>query len=204
MLRNNHGFSVVELLAIIIIATTLLFPLVATLANNIEINSRLHLRRSAASIAAGSLYGLDKIDYDDFRTTLDNANANGLYFVEYNQTTCNDTYFHDALGQTLNYFILDDDQALCTKIFDTIWNNLTLDSDHYKVFVYDYYLTQTVIDALVANTTIPIEVRNEIDNITANDATNNELVRMTIWIKYFDDPPQVITFNGLMIRELVE
>lgn len=188
MLRNNKGFSLVELFAVIFIASAIIYPLMTALVGNIEINDRLHLRRSATSIADGALYGIDKLDFTDLYNQVGVANSAGEYYVELNIDNCS-TLFSTA------------DQNLCDQLFATIWNNLSLDAAHYRVFVYDYNLPQSSIDDLYGNALIPLEVRNDIYNLAASSVVNTSLLRVSVWIQYYDDPIGTIMISGLIFDE---
>jgi len=188
MLRNNKGFSLIELFAVIFIASAIIYPLMTALVGNIEINDRLHLRRSATSIADGGLYGIDKLDFSDLYTQVESANSAGQYHVELNIDNC------DTLFST-------EDQNLCIQLFSTIWNNLSLDATEYRVFIYDYNLPQSSIDALYGNATIPFEVRTDINNLTASSVVNPSLLRISVWVKYYDDPVGTIMISGLIFDE---
>ena len=187
MIRNKKGFSLVELLAIIFISSLIVWPLTVTLVNNIQINDRLHYRRSATSIADGTMYGLDKLDFTDLETQVDTANTAGDYYIELNQDNCVN------LASAA-------DEALCDQIFAAIFNNLTLDATLFRVIIYDYNLPQASIDSLVADTSIPQEVRDEINLLTASTDPNPSLLRVTVWVKYFDDPIGVIALSGLLFE----
>jgi len=188
MLRNNKGFSIVELLAIVFISSLIIWPLTTSLVNNIEINARFHDRRSAVSVASGTRYGLDKLDYADLFSKVDTANSAGDYYIELNQNTCS------TLSST-------SDQSLCNQIFATIWNNLELDETEYRVFIYDYNLPQSSIDSLYANTAIPFEVRYDINTITASTSPNSNLLRVTVWIEYSQDPQEESILSGLLFND---
>ncbi len=189
MLRNNKGFSLVELLAIIFISSVIIWPLTVTLVNNIEINDRLHYRRSATSIADGTMYGLDKLDFTDLDAKVDAANTGGTYFIELNSTTCS----------TLD---TEADRTLCTTIFNLIWSNLILTDGEYRVFIYDYNLSSETIAILYGNEAdIPIEVRNEINAIPPSTEANPSLLRVTVWIEYYQDPVSVVILSGVLFDE---
>jgi len=188
MLRNSKGFSLIELFAVIFIASAIIYPLMTALVGNIEINDRLHLRRSATSIADGGLYGIDKLDFADLYTQVGVANSAGQYHVELNIDNCS-SLFSTA------------DQNLCTQLFSTIWNNLSFDATEYRVFIYDYNLPQSSIDGLNGNGLIPLEVRNDINNLTASSDVNLTLLRVSVWIQYYDDPVGTIMISGLIFDE---
>lgn len=188
MLRNNKGFSLIELLAIVVISSIIIWPLTVTLVNNIEINDRLHYRRSAVSIADGTMYGLDKLDFTDLDAKVDTANGAGTYYVELNQDTCS----------TLDTAA---DEALCDEIFSAIWNNLSLDSTEFRVFIYDFNLSSAMIADLYGNPAIPQEVRDEINAITPSIDPNPSLLRVTVWVHYYDDPVGTVLLSGMLFDE---
>jgi len=188
MLRNNKGFSLVELLAIVVISSIIIWPLTTTLVNNIEINNRLHARYSGTSIADNTMYSFDKLDFVDLQDLVNTANGNNDYYIELNSTTCS------TLSSTA-------DQALCTQLFATIWNNISLDETEFRVFIYDYNLRQNEINDLLGNGTLPQEVRNEIGLMTASNDPNPNLLRITVWIEYYQDPVYEIVLSGLLFDD---
>ena len=188
MLKNNKGFSLVELFAMILISTIIIYPLMQGLVDNIQINDRLTHRRSATNIADGSLYTLDKLDFVDLQGLVDTANTNNDYYIELNLDTCS------TLTSTA-------DQALCTTLFNSVWNNLTLTSSQFRIFIYNYNLPQAYIDSLVVNGTIPPDVRAEIGYVTANANSNTTLLRVTIWIEYYQEPTYSLVLSGMIFDE---
>ena len=135
MLKNNKGFSLVELFAMILISTVIIYPLMTSLVKNIEINDRLQQRRSASNIAEGSLYTLDKLDFVDLQGLVEDANLlipPTDYYIELNSGTCG------ILASTA-------DQLVCTELFNSVWNNLTLTSDQFRIFIYNYNLPQAYL-----------------------------------------------------------
>ncbi|MEC9484399.1 MAG: hypothetical protein UMR38_00815 [Candidatus Izemoplasma sp.] len=190
MVKNDKGFSLVELLAIIVITTTIIVPLLSSLVDNIEINYRMHNRRSATSVAQGTLYGIGKLTFSDLESLVNDANTNADYFIELNETNC-------TLLPTQT------DEDFCNQIFAQIWNNLSFDDTTYRAFIYDYNLPQAYIDDLTSpsNTDIPPEVKTEIEEITASTDPNPSLLRVTVWIQYEDDPRGVIILSGLITND---
>lgn len=187
MLRNNKGFSIVELLAIIFISSVIIWPLTMTLVNNIEINDKLHKRRSATSIANGTMYALDKLDFEDLEIEVSGSVD---YYIELNSLECdNATYLTEA------------DIALCTEIFDATFNNLSLDNVHYRVFIYEYSPTTAEKNSLTSDTNIPQEVRDEISLVAADQTAVTTLLRVTVWVWYYEDPIGIIVLSGLLFSE---
>ena len=194
MIKNNKGFSMVELLAMIIITSVIIFPLMHSLVKNVEINERLHLRQSATSIASTSLYGVEKLDYTLLYGLVNAANIADNYYIELNADNCNSL----IAGST--------DEALCVQIFNLVSSNFTAGSDEYRVFIYNFNLPQTYYDELTdpLNTSIPLEVKNEISLLTPSlllNPTPNTLLRVTVWIKYFNEPPYYVVLSGLIFDE---
>ncbi len=188
MLKNNKGFSLIELFAMILITTVIIYPLLQSLISNIQINSRLNDRRSATNIADGTLYTLDVLAFTDLQGLVDTANTNNDYYIELNLDECN-TLSSPA------------DEAVCTQLFNSVWNNLTLTSSEYRVFLYNYNLPQSYIDSLTINANLPIEVRNEIGLIAENTNSNTTLLRVTVWIEYYQDPVYTLILSGLIFDE---
>lgn len=187
MLKNNKGFSLIELFAMILITTVIIYPLLQSLISNIQINSRLNDRRSATNIADGTLYTLDVLTFSDLQSLVDTANTGNDYYIELNLDTC------DILSTV--------DEAVCIQLFNSVWNNLTLTSSEYRVFLYNYNLPQTYIDSLEVNANLPTDVQNEIGLITANVNSNTTLLRVTIWIEYHDDPVYTIILSGMIFDD---
>ncbi|MBN2604500.1 MAG: hypothetical protein JXR62_01595 [Bacilli bacterium] len=190
MLKNNKGFSIVELLAMIMITTIIIYPLMANLVKNVEVNERLHLRQSATSISRTALYGLEKLDYNTLYGFVSAANTAGDYFVELNSVNC--TLF--TAGSI--------DENLCNEIFGVVANNLILDEANFRVFIYNYTLPQTYIDALTDpdNVEIPDQVKSEIPTVASSVVTPSVL-RVTVWIEYYNDPPYYVVLSGLIVDE---
>ncbi|KFZ26456.1 MAG: hypothetical protein KQ78_01397 [Candidatus Izimaplasma bacterium HR2] len=188
MLKNNKGFSLIELFAMILISTVIIYPLMQSLVRNITINSRLNDRRSATNIADGTLYTLDKLNFLDLQSLVDAANTNNDYYIELNLDECN------TLASTA-------DQAVCTQLFNSVWNNLSLTSSEYRVFIYNYNLPQSYIDGLTVNANLPTDVQNEIGLITANANSNTTLLRVTVWIEYYQDPVYTLILSGMIFDE---
>lgn len=185
MLRNNKGFSLVELLAMVFITSVIIVPLMSTYVRNFELNDQQHTRRSALSIAQGTLYGFDKIDYTDLKSLVDTANSGSTYYIELNESTCS------GLAATT-------DQSYCTAIFQSIHNNLTLSATTYRVFIFDYNMPGANVTALQANVTIPQQVRDEIGTLGITTGTNTALLRMVVWIHFENEPNLYVVLSGVL------
>ena len=197
MVKNQRGFSLVELLAIIIITTTIIIPLLSSLVGNIEVNYRFHDRRSAASVADGAINSINKLSFTDLDTFVSDAITNDNdYYIELNSDTCI-TYF-SAPAQA-------DDQALCLQIFNSIWNNLSFDTTTFRVFVYDYNidLTEAALDSYFDGSGLPQRAIDGIKSYAEVGTAQPSLLRVTIWIQYDEEPDDTIILSGLIFDDII-
>ena len=57
-------------------------------------------------------------------------------------------------------------------------------------------------NSLIADVNIPNEVQTYISSITPEDTlTNTTLLRVTIWIQYYEDPVYILIQSGLIFDE---
>jgi hypothetical protein len=188
MKLNKKGYSIIEMFAVIFIASAIIFPMMTTLVSNLEINDRMHNRRSAAAIAQGTLEGFTRLDYYDIESMVVDANNASTYYISFDNTNC--TQLSDT-----------NDQAVCNQLFNTIFNNLQLDSDQFKVYIHNYNINQTMKTALLADPNIPDSVKAEINNLEAVTAANPDLYYIYVWIEYDVDTSSTIVLRGLISNE---
>ena len=188
MKLNNKGYSVVELFAVIVISTIIIFPLITTLVNNMEINDREQKRRAASNIVRSTLVNVNRFAFTDIETLVTNANASSDYYVELNADNCS------ILPSSA-------DQALCAQIFSTIWNNVSFDATEFRVFIVNYNLPSGYISALSADSRLPDDVRTVIGNFPTSTDPNPELYRVIVWIQFDDETARTIFLDGLMSNE---
>jgi type II secretory pathway pseudopilin PulG len=203
MKSKNDGFTLIELIAILFITSAIIVPLMSSLIGNIEINERTQQRRNATSVADGVIYGLDKLSFSDFRTEIDTSGNDYLIF---NLDSCNTVLTGSG------------DQAICDAVFQSSWNNLTLTADNVEVYMFNYALDPTLyqtitgagspFDASAAqhilnDEEITCNVIGDPYNCKAIDNTVNEpdLIRVVIWVDYYDDPDQYVLLTGLIIND---
>lgn len=187
MVKNEKGFTIIELLAVIVIASIIITPLMYSMVNNITTNQVLQTRRSSVSIAEGAIYGFDKLSYTDLETLQENS---ATHHIVFDTTTCN------LLTLKVN------DDAICSIIFDSSHNNNTFDSDHFKAYIYDYNISSSDQTSLTGpSSLIPQEVKDVIGAITPSTDPNPGLLRITIWINYSDDPYSYTVVSGLLIGD---
>jgi prepilin-type N-terminal cleavage/methylation domain-containing protein len=188
MLKNNKGFSIVELLAVIVITSLILVPLLRSFSKNLQINDLEHRRRSAVNIAEGTLYGFNKIDYLDLYTLLAVEDGNGDYYLEIDQNSC-------ALLGTA------EDRGFCVSIFTTIHNNLELPAEIFKVYIYDYNMDAIQLGIMLRDDRIPKRVRDDMEASNIGDGSLVSLMRITVWINQSTSPDQYVVISGLIYDE---
>ena len=197
MIKNNKAFSLIELFAMILITTILIYPLIQSLVKNIEINDMLQQRRSSTSISGGTLSSFDKFVFQDLYDLLEKANTKNDFYIDINLDSCKDINAADL--------------TLCTSLFNTVWNNLSLESDEYRVIIYNFYLTDEAYNSLIDDPNVPSAVRDEIlitfeldHPVTLTAAqidTNLSLLRATVWIEYYQDPLSTMTLSGAIFDD---
>lgn len=189
MKLNKNGYSIVEMFAVIFLTSLIIFPLITTLVNNIEINDREQNRLAASSIAQGTLDSLNRITFADIETLVTAANSGGSYYVELNYDNCDTQLTVSA------------DISLCQNLFQSIWNNVTFSSTEYRVFIVNYNLPQNYHDSLALNNSLPQAVKDTIADYPVNNASNPVLYRVIVWIEYDTEQSRVVVAKGLLSDE---
>jgi hypothetical protein len=80
---------------------------------------------------------------------------------------------------------------------------LSFDATTFRVFIYDYNIEQQLyLDDILADTTIPQTARDEIEDYAVIGTSAANLLRMTVWIQYEDDPISDIIISGLIFEDI--
>lgn len=205
---DKKGFTLLELLAVIVLATAIMFPMVNALLGNYEVNVRMHSRKAASSMSITTMYAFGKFEYGALRTLLeDNLNdyeaseyGEDGYYVLLNKDACYrlpDPYAIEVEG-TLNEY------QLCSYIYDQEWNNFSYDSDHFQTYLYPYYLDTATKENLL-DSSLPNRVKDHIRSIpvcdgrTSCDPNDLSAMRISVWIRYSDTSEgSVVASNGLL------
>lgn len=176
MKNNQKGFSLIELMAVLVLSSVVLVPLLLSFTNSLQANRQALTSRRAASVAEGALYALEKIEYNLYDTYL---GVNDYVVLDADQ--CN-TAFVDAI-----------DQTICDTIFAMESANLSFPSSDFKIYLFRYNFSGEHA-TLVNDTNLPLSVRNELasnpDILEASlEPTGNlSLIWGIIWLDYYDDP----------------
>lgn len=181
---GNKGYSMIELFAVIFIVSVVIFPMLDTLVNNITTNTRYHNRRGAVSIAQGTLEGFQRISFTSLETLIEDENDANNYYLEFDSTDCGD--------------LTTGDNGLCQQLFSATWSNFNVDSDHFKIYFYNYRMTDLIQATLLADPNIPTEVKIHIGEIETSTIPNPELYYAVCWIEYDDDTNSALIMEGLI------
>ena len=181
---GNKGYSMIELFAVIFIVSIVIFPMLNTLVSNITTNTRYHNRRGAVSVAQGTLEGFQRISFSSLETLIEEQNDANTHFLEFDSTDCS----------TLST----SDNGLCQQLFNATWSNFNADSDHFKIYFYNYRMTQDIQNTLLANPNIPEEVKTHITEIETSLIPNPELYYAICWIEYDDETNSALIMEGLI------
>lgn len=197
MRLNNKGFSLIEIMAVLVMTTIILVPLLSGLSDAYNANQRAQHRSNALSIAQGAVYALEKIDYTEYESLVDDTRGITDY-IELNKDNCAD-------------FDNSSNEKVCDNIFSQIWNNEVYDQTTFRVFIFDYTLMESQYDHITESDVLPIEVSNKVVELYCPEGTCNfiatvddnivSLKRVIIWVQYYEDPDKAIILEGLLVDE---
>ncbi len=206
---DKKGFTLVELLAVIVIATAIVLPLLSAFIGNFSVNERMHDRRAASSLGDATIEMLNKVDYADL---VDHLNDSGDPAVRLIEDDCDG--FTDDTGEVgdENGEENEDDevvvekssQDVCGIVFDQQWSGITFAEADFHIY-YVSYLIWDDEDALAdieEMEELPEDVRQAILQTDPEQmpATPNFL-RAYIWIDYAPDVNQSLLVEGDISRD---
>ena len=206
--RNNHAFSLIEILAVILIATTVIIPLLTSLTGNYEVNTRMIRRSSASLVSVATVQGFQNMYYDDIREILEDVYIENAgepeftdLFLQFNQGNCEglrEPQF-PSVGEA-ETVAFRSNRKTCEIIFDIESINISFDSDQFQVYITPFTVTTDQRDALL-NADVPIQVLDEFAKIPTSDEPLFSILRMTVYIRYGDRSGDVIIRDSLLTRE---
>lgn len=196
MKMNQNGFSLIELLAVLVLMSVALVPLLFSFTNSLRANEEALTGRLASSVGDGAIYAIEKIPFSSYRAALDSAQGGGALYLELNADNC-DTAFTDPT-----------EQIVCGNIFAMTSSNLSFDSSTFKIFIFDYSLTATDHTSLYGNVNIPTSAQNEIETnsdilnaISTSPPATQNLIWMVIWIEFYESPQETMVFTGIIAND---
>ncbi len=193
-MRNEKGFSLIELFAVILISTTVLVPLLFSLVGNFDVNTRMIRKNAASLVSISAIQGFETMPFRDVES------INGLYdnnYLEFNRTNCDTLYTGTSTYKNSS--------EICDYVFGMTAQNITFDETEFRVFVYHYYMTQAQLDSLLAldDATIPSEVKDEIvANVEIRETVPDvAILRITVWIDYESRESDTLVRSGVIARD---
>jgi prepilin-type N-terminal cleavage/methylation domain-containing protein len=194
MKRNQNGFTIIELLVVLVMTSIVLVPLLISFTDSIIINRQAMQKRIAVSLAEGIQYSIEKIKFADYRTFLDDSYAANNDYLELDDSDC------DSL------FTSTSDQNICHAIFTMESANMVCDDTKCQLYLFDYDFNGQY-DSLLSDTSLPAGVRNSLQtnqDILAeqsNPINTENLIWMVLWINYYDDPQLNLTTVGIIAND---
>ncbi len=186
MLKNNQGFSLVELLAVIVITSFILVPLMTAFTNNITIYDRLEKRRSTVGIIDVMVNSIDRLNFGSVKAELD-LSTNHFYILD--GSNCN-TIFTDP-----------DDQIFCTNYFNLTYNNFSIQEGEIEIYFFDWNISDAEMTILLDRGFHPA-IEQELSTIVTNDFTeSNSVMRFVILGHYDTGNNDVVAIGGVMASD---
>ncbi len=209
MKNNTKGFTLIELFAVILIASTILMPLLSGYINNFTASNRMHDRKAASSIAMSTVEAFDKIYYENLRTmvfedpdhTLQVGGVDGYEWLI--RVTGEDCASFDQNSDAMLSGANSED--VCEYIFDFTFANIAFESDEFEVYVYPYTLTEAEHDSIEDDSmlngdSIPQSVRDEIGFVPESDdgLDTTSIVRVTARLVYDSERGDDYVISGVV------
>lgn len=193
-MRNQKGFTLLELMAVIVLATTVLVPMLSGLIGNYEVNARMHQRKAASSLSLTTIAAFEKVHFDNIDRHLGTQNIA--------EVTLEDCPTFDIDITNPNNYRYISSAEVCDRIFNQEWNSIQfIEEGTFRVFFYPYHLSDTEISAITSDSTIPNKVRNEVSELTPSTQVDDEILRITVWIQYDDKTEQSVVASGVVNRD---
>lgn len=212
--KNTHGFTLVELFAVILIASTIMIPLLSGYINNFTANNRMHDRKSASAIALSSIEGFNKLDYESLYVAVDEDPDNlrikdDLPVIKLQQSDCelifpeDDTTDDNENDEDLTRIM--SSQELCMTIFEMSVANRSFDEENFTLYLYPYRLTKETPDLLkeLDDDALPQSVENEILSTPVRDEDDEDgeavsALRITPHIVYDTNRGDDYVISGIL------
>jgi len=186
MLKNDKGFSLVELLAVIVITSFILMPLMTAFTNNMTIYDRLEKRRSTVGAIDVMVNSIDRLNFAEIMTALTNS---GTHYIEMDSTSCTDM------------FLDIDDQAFCSNFVNLTYNNFEMAEGQLKIYFFDYNISEAEMTVLEQQG-FHNAIYDELSTVITNDFDESTAVmRYIILGHYGDEINDVVAIGGVMAND---
>jgi|GEM_PF-4087575 len=227
MKNNQKGFTLVELIGVIAISSIIIAPLLFSLVNNFEVNTRQMQRSAAATISQASILAFQDVYFRDITDIIDQAILNEDMYLALNGNNCN--VFGDTESSTfdtvINYFggditNLDVEEGVqprgggakgvCDAVFSLNVLEEQFSPEDFIVVIAPYAiestqetLWQTALtnDLPGLNLPIPPKVLDELDKVTimpVGEEPPSMMYRIIVYIQYSDRDSDTIVRSTLL------
>ncbi len=182
MKLNDKGFSLLEILAVIMLTAAVVFPLLTALTGNMEVNTRMHRRSAASLITVSAVQGFNTMSYRDVADSVLDAEDG---YLRFDRDLCSQRDPETDLTATT--------WDICELVFELSMASETFyEADHFRAYVYFGDIDTAAID----DGTIPEPVLQE---MTEND--DEAMLYVTIWLLYDDRQERYLIRSGFLSRD---
>jgi type II secretory pathway pseudopilin PulG len=203
-MNNEKGFSLIEILAVILITTSILVPLLVSLSGNFQVNVRMINKSVATSLTTEALLSFQNMYYQDVEIALNNHDRPFLKFTE--NEGCD--LLRDYSTAPINSFTLyNSNQRVCEYVFEMQAINRSFSDDQFMVIVYPFRVPEDEYTAYIASVNqaytdgeIPIEVRDRL--LTVTSGSSLRILRTIVWIQYGETSGSNVIRTGLLSPEV--
>ena len=191
-MRNQKGFSLIELLAVILISSSILVPLLFSLAGNVEVNDRVNKRNAASQITISTIRGFDTIR---FRDILDLPGLQTNNYIVFTVDNCN--ILPNPTAVHMN------SREICEYVFTQKIANYDFTVEEFKLVIYPIALDETVKNTLLteAANDLPEDIVAEMNERIAIGNPSNFILNITVWIDYSSTTDARIIRSEVIARD---
>lgn len=200
--KNQKGFSLIELLAVILISTSVIVPLIFSLSSNFDTNVRLINKSVATTVTTSALQGFQDMYYQDIEIVLETSSEP---FIIFNADNGCDLLRTASVQPRNSFNIYTNNQGVCDQIFDIQSINRSFSSEEFMVVVFPYRVEdissyQASVNQAYSDGRIPLEVRDTMLDVIEGESLS--ILRIVTWVQYGDDASQNVTRSGLLSPEV--
>ncbi len=187
---NSKGVTLVELMAVIIVASIILFPMLGGFIANLDVNERMHNRRAASSLGDTTIEAFSKVHFDNLYNHL-----NGEPLAEIDADDC--ALFTIDVDDP---FRLMGSDEVCGMIFDQMWSNITFEEDAFRVFIASNQIDENDWETIEAMD-VPDKVLAAIEALDETERADENFLNMFVWMEYDADYNLSLLVEGDVSRD---
>lgn len=201
-MKDEKGFSLVELLAVIVITSLVLIPLITSLIGNFDVNVRMINRSSASLITVTSIEGFNTIPFEE--NFINNNDINDVIdsYVAFNRDSC-ELFTGETVHRTST--------EICQKVFDLKMIDRSFeDPERFIIYVYPYIIPpdssiyDDMIDQAIADG-VDQRVIDEMQAFSPVESTiDPRFFRITVFIQYDEANDQAVVRSGVLTEDWVD